>query len=113
MLVALLCYIVFITDNTDYYTVTYCAQLYCIMYTILYFTELWYCTVYYTLLTIRFCTTYHVLYYSSLITLCLLILGIILQLAEEDVLPAEAADVLLGFVRQKDERIMTLYTLFQ
>jgi hypothetical protein len=42
-----------------------------------------------------------------------LILGIILQLAEEDVLPAEAADVLLGFVRQKDERIMTLYTLFQ
>ena len=40
-------------------------------------------------------------------------LGIILQLAEEDVLPAEAADVLLGFVREKDERIMSLYASFQ
>jgi hypothetical protein len=47
------------------------------------------------------------------VALSLHIPGIILQLAEEDVLPAEAADVLLGFVRQKDERITALYTLFQ
>lgn len=39
--------------------------------------------------------------------------GIILQLAEEDVLPTEAADVLLGFVREKKENIMVLYEEFQ
>ena len=36
-----------------------------------------------------------------------------MQLAEEDVLPAEAADVLLGFVRDKDSRVIDLYTNFQ
>jgi hypothetical protein len=56
---------------------------------------------------------YLLLYLFLNLTRSLLTLGIILQLAEEDVLPSEAADLLLVLVRDSDTRIIALYNAFQ
>ena len=39
--------------------------------------------------------------------------GIVVQLGQEGVLPSEAADMLLSMIREKDAKILAIYTKFQ
>ena len=39
--------------------------------------------------------------------------GIVVQLAQEGVLPSEAADMLMSMIREKDAKILAIYTKFQ